>query len=112
MNSVVNFCTFVRRKGFTLLILQRFSNDWQSILAEETTKSYYQALQEFVAREYATQTIYPPIEEVMTAFTKTAYKDVKVVLLGQDPYHGPNQAHGLSFSVKPGIPHPPSCVIC
>ena len=85
-----------------------FLNDWQTILADELEKPYYEALQEFVAREYATQTIYPPIEEVMTAFTKTAYQDVKVVLLGQDPYHGANQAHGLSFSVKPGIPHPPS----
>lgn len=90
------------------MIHQHFSNDWQDILAEEIAKPYYQELQEFVAQEYATQTIYPPIEEVMTAFSKTAYQDVKVVILGQDPYHGPNQAHGLSFSVKPGIPHPPS----
>lgn len=85
-----------------------FSNDWQPILADELEKPYYKALQEFVTHEYATHTIYPPIEEVMTAFSKTAYQDVKVVILGQDPYHGPNQAHGLSFSVKPGIPHPPS----
>lgn len=96
------------RKGFTVVIHQFFSNDWQTILTDELEKPYYQALQEFVTHEYATQTIYPPIEEVMTAFSKTAYQDVKVVLLGQDPYHGPNQAHGLSFSVKPGIPHPPS----
>ena len=87
---------------------QFFPNDWQTILADELEKPCYQALREFVAREYTTQTIYPPIDEVMTAFAKTAYYDVKVVILGQDPYHGPNQAHGLSFSVKAGIPHPPS----
>ncbi len=87
---------------------QVFPNDWQEVLKEELEKPYYQKLRQFVANEYSTQTIYPPMNDVMNAFYTTAYHDVKVVILGQDPYHGPNQAHGLSFSVKPGIPHPPS----
>ncbi|EON73932.1 uracil-DNA glycosylase [Lysinibacillus sphaericus] len=87
---------------------QVFPNDWQTILADELEKPYYQALRQFVAFENSTQTIYPPLNDVMNAFYTTAYRDVKVVILGQDPYHGPNQAHGLSFSVKPGISHPPS----
>ncbi len=73
---------------------QVFPNDWQAILAEEMEKTYYKKLRQFVAHEYSTQTIYPPMNDVMNAFTTTAYCDVKVVILGQDPYHGPNQAHG------------------
>jgi len=87
---------------------QVFPNDWQEILAAELEKPYYHKLRQFVANEYTTQTIYPPMQDVMNAFDTAAYHDVKVIILGQDPYHGPNQAHGLSFSVKPGIPHPPS----
>ncbi|MFJ7731294.1 uracil-DNA glycosylase [Lysinibacillus sp. NPDC097231] len=87
---------------------QVFPNDWQTILTEELEKPYYKKLRHFVAHEYSTNTIYPPMNDVMNAFCTTAYHDVKIVILGQDPYHGPNQAHGLSFSVKPGIPHPPS----
>ncbi|MFJ8514925.1 uracil-DNA glycosylase [Lysinibacillus xylanilyticus] len=83
-------------------------NDWRAILTEEIEKTYYTKLRQFVADEYSTETIYPPINDIMNAFYTTAYHDVKVVILGQDPYHGPNQAHGLSFSVMPGIPHPPS----
>lgn len=85
-----------------------FENDWQEMLASEFEKSYYEELQQFVTKEYAMGTVYPPKEEVMNALHLTAYSDVKVVILGQDPYHGPNQAHGMSFSVKPGIPQPPS----
>ena len=85
-----------------------FPNDWRAILTEEIEKTYYTKLRQFVADEYSTETIYPPINDIMNAFYTTAYHDVKVVILGQDPYHGPNQAHGLSFSVMPGIPHPPS----
>jgi len=85
-----------------------FPNDWRTILTEEIEKTYYTKLRQFVADEYSTETIYPPINDIMNAFNTTAYRDVKVVILGQDPYHGPNQAHGLSFSVMPGIPHPPS----
>ncbi|MFJ8517928.1 uracil-DNA glycosylase [Lysinibacillus xylanilyticus] len=85
-----------------------FPSDWRTILTEEIEKTYYTKLRQFVADEYSTETIYPPINDIMNAFYTTAYHDVKVVILGQDPYHGPNQAHGLSFSVMPGIPHPPS----
>lgn len=87
---------------------QIFSNDWQEILGEEFGKSYYRELREFLKEEYANETIYPVKENIWNAFEHTAYEDVKAVILGQDPYHGPNQAHGLSFSVQPGIAHPPS----
>ncbi|MGX7594878.1 uracil-DNA glycosylase [Planococcus plakortidis] len=87
---------------------QIFSNDWQEILEEEFGKSYYRELREFLKEEYAKETVYPVKENIWNAFEHTAYQDVKAVILGQDPYHGPNQAHGLSFSVQPGIAHPPS----
>lgn len=83
---------------------------WQVVLAEEFEKPYFKQLQEFVALERQTQTIYPPEEDVFSAFELTPYHDVKVLLLGQDPYHDENQAHGLCFSVKPGIKTPPSLV--
>lgn len=87
---------------------QIFSNDWQEAVGAEFDKPYYLELREFLKKEYAGQTIYPAKENIWNAFEHTAYRDVKVVILGQDPYHGPNQAHGLSFSVQPGIAHPPS----
>ncbi len=87
---------------------QIFSNDWQGVLEEEFSKSYYRELREFLKVEYANETIYPAKENIWNAFEHTAYHQVKAVILGQDPYHGPNQAHGLSFSVQPGIAHPPS----
>lgn len=65
-------------------------------------------LQVFLSEEYQSQTIYPPLSEVFTAFALTAYQDVRVLVFGQDPYHGPGEAHGLSFSVKPGVKTPPS----
>ncbi|GJD17335.1 uracil-DNA glycosylase [Rivularia sp. IAM M-261] len=83
---------------------------WQVVLAEEFEKPYFKQLQEFLAVERQTQTIYPPEEDVFSAFELTPYHDVKVLLLGQDPYHDENQAHGLCFSVKPGIKTPPSLV--
>ncbi|ANU14082.1 Uracil-DNA glycosylase, family 1 [Planococcus halocryophilus Or1] len=85
-----------------------FHNDWQDILGEEFGKPYYTKLREFLKKEYAEQTIYPAMENIWSAFEHTAYRDVKVVILGQDPYHGPDQAHGLSFSVLSGVKHPPS----
>ncbi|MGB6408526.1 MAG: uracil-DNA glycosylase [Planococcus donghaensis] len=85
-----------------------FHNDWQDVLGEEFDKPYYAKLREFLKKEYAEQTIYPTLENIWSAFEHTAYRDVKVVMLGQDPYHGPDQAHGLSFSVLPGVKHPPS----
>ncbi|MDE4085687.1 uracil-DNA glycosylase [Planococcus maritimus] len=87
---------------------QIFTNDWQEILGQEFGKTYYLELREFLKQEYANEIIYPVKEDIWNAFEHTAYGDVKAVILGQDPYHGPNQAHGLSFSVQPGIAHPPS----
>ncbi len=74
-------------------------NDWQELLKEEQEKAYFKNLQLFIEEEYATTTIYPPREEIYRSLDLTSYADTKVVILGQDPYHGPNQAHGLSFSV-------------
>ena len=83
-------------------------NSWDDILAEEFKSPYYLQLREFLKREYATQTIYPDMYDIFNALKYTAYEDVKVVIIGQDPYHGEGQAHGLCFSVKRGIAPPPS----
>jgi uracil-DNA glycosylase len=85
-------------------------NDWDSLLEEELKKEYFNNLINFVKSEYKSKTIYPKESEIFNAFRHTKYKDVKVVILGQDPYHGENQAEGLSFSVKHGIKRPPSLV--
>ncbi|MFC3210565.1 uracil-DNA glycosylase [Planomicrobium okeanokoites] len=84
------------------------SNDWQDVVGEEFDKPYYKELREFLKEQYANETVYPPQDEIWSAFEHTPFKDVKVVILGQDPYHGQGQAHGLSFSVKPGVRIPPS----
>ncbi|MFT5684542.1 MAG: uracil-DNA glycosylase [Myxococcota bacterium] len=81
---------------------------WRDILAEEFDKPYMADLQKFLDDEYASQTVYPPVSEIFTAFEQSTYEDVRVLVFGQDPYHGPGEAHGLSFSVKPGIRVPPS----
>lgn len=83
-------------------------NDWDEILKDEFKKEYYQRLRIFLVEEYRHHTIYPDMYDIFNALRYTAYKDVKVVILGQDPYHGPNQAHGLCFSVKKGVTPPPS----
>lgn len=83
-------------------------NDWDELLKDEINKDYFQELFSFVKEEYQKHTVYPKMSEVFNAFRHTAYKDVKVVILGQDPYHGENEAEGLSFSVKTGIRKPPS----
>lgn len=83
-------------------------NDWDKILKDEISKDYFQALIEKIKVEYQTKTIYPKQSEIFKAFRNTSYQDTKVVILGQDPYHGINQAEGLSFSVKEGIKQPPS----
>lgn len=87
-----------------------FGNDWDELLAEEFSQEYYIKLREFLKNEYETATVYPAKEDVFNALKLTAYRDVQVVILGQDPYHGEGQAHGLAFSVKPGVPAPPSLV--
>lgn len=84
------------------------NNDWQGELEEEFRKPYYAKLREFLKEEYGSREIYPPMHDIWTAFELTPYEQVKVVILGQDPYHGPGQAHGLSFSVKTGVRKPPS----
>ncbi|MEI4528124.1 uracil-DNA glycosylase [Priestia megaterium] len=85
-------------------------NDWAPLLEEEFQKDYYIQLREFLVDEYNHHTIYPDKYDIFNALHYTDYKNVKVVILGQDPYHGPNQAHGLSFSVQPGVKTPPSLV--
>jgi len=86
----------------------RLPPGWKAVLAGEFSKPYFQRLQEFVAAERKTHTVYPPEEDVYNAFKYTPYDKVKVLLLGQDPYHGEGQAHGLCFSVRPGVKPPPS----
>lgn len=83
-------------------------NDWADYLEEEFSKPYYLQLRKFLVEEYRTRTVYPDMYDIFNALHYTSYADTKVVILGQDPYHGPGQAHGLSFSVKPGVPQPPS----
>ena len=85
-----------------------FENEWDELLKDEFQKEYYQDLRKFLIKEYKTQTIYPDMYDIYNAMKYTSYQDVKVVILGQDPYHEPNQAHGLSFSVKKGVEPPPS----
>ncbi len=83
-------------------------NDWDDVLGEEFDKDYYQQLRRFLDAEYKSKTIYPLPQFIYTALKLTPYKDTKVVILGQDPYHEPNQAHGLAFSVNKGVMVPPS----
>ncbi len=83
-------------------------NEWDELLKDEFQKEYYLKLRPFLAQEYRTQTIYPDMYDIFNALKYTSYSDVKAVILGQDPYHGPGQAHGLCFSVKKGVQPPPS----
>ena len=87
-----------------------FQNDWEELLQEEIKQPYYLKLREFLKKEYSTTKIYPDMYSIFNALHYTAYNDVKVVILGQDPYHGEGQAHGLSFSVQENVPPPPSLV--
>ena len=83
-------------------------NDWDEILKDEFEKEYYQKIRRILASEYQKYNIYPDMHDIFNALKYTPYKDVKAVIIGQDPYHEIGQAHGLSFSVKKGIPLPPS----
>lgn len=83
-------------------------NNWDTILKEEFEKDYFKELMKFISQEYQNKTIYPKQSDVFNAFRYTDYDNVKVVILGQDPYHGPNQAEGLSFSVSNDVIKPPS----
>lgn len=83
-------------------------NEWDALLADEFKKDYYLQLRQFLISEYNSRTIFPPMNDIFNALRYTSYSDVKAVILGQDPYHGAGQAHGLCFSVKKGTPPPPS----
>jgi uracil-DNA glycosylase len=87
-----------------------FGNDWDDILKDEFRKEYYLRLRQFLKEEYSSYVVYPDMYDIFNALKSTAYSDVKAVILGQDPYHEPGQAHGLCFSVKEGIEPPPSLV--
>lgn len=85
-------------------------NDWDALLANEFQSENYQQLRQFLIQEYRTHTIYPNMYDIFNALRYTAYHDVKAVIIGQDPYHGEGQAHGLSFSVRRGVAPPPSLI--
>lgn len=88
----------------------QIGNDWDQVIGGEFEKEYYQILRKKLAAEYRTHTVYPDMHNIFNALKMTPYHKVKVLLLGQDPYHGPGQAHGLAFSVQPGTAPPPSLV--
>lgn len=90
--------------------MEIFHNDWAQYLDEELKQPYYLKLRQFLIGEYRTQRVYPDMYAIFNALHYTPYAAVKCVILGQDPYHGPGQAHGLSFSVQPGVPPPPSLI--
>ncbi|MBR2489405.1 MAG: uracil-DNA glycosylase [Clostridia bacterium] len=83
-------------------------NDWDAILADEWEKPYYKKLRQFLKSEYTSRTVYPDMNDIFNALKYTSFEDTKVVIIGQDPYHGIGQAHGLCFSVKKGVVPPPS----
>lgn len=86
----------------------RIEESWKQALANEWDKEYFMKLTDFIRKEYATSQIFPPAREIFAAFDATPFDEVKVVIIGQDPYHDVNQANGLCFSVRDGIPFPPS----
>ena len=86
----------------------KIAQDWKDILAPEFEKPYFEELTQFVKEEYAAHRVYPRGSNIFRAFDKCPFERLKVVIIGQDPYHGPGQAHGLCFSVADGVPFPPS----
>lgn len=86
----------------------RIEASWKEVLQSEFEKEYFKNLTDFVRNEYQTTVVYPPASKIFAAFESTPFDEVKVVIIGQDPYHGPGQANGLCFSVTDGIKHPPS----
>ncbi|NCD13238.1 MAG: uracil-DNA glycosylase [Epsilonproteobacteria bacterium] len=90
------------------MVNPKIEESWKTILYDEFQKPYFEALKKFLVEEKAHHTIYPSGANIFAAFNHTPFEEVKVVILGQDPYHGAGQAHGLSFSVQEGVPHPPS----
>ena len=90
--------------------MEIFKNDWGQYLKEEMAQPYYRQLRQFLIGEYSTKQVYPDMYSIFNALHYTSYADTKVLILGQDPYHEPGQAHGPSFSVQPNVPPPPSLV--
>ena len=90
------------------MVFPPIEESWRKVLADELAKPYFRRLEEFVAAEYSAGTVYPPTEKIFEAFARTPFHRVKVVIVGQDPYHGPGQAQGLCFYVPPGVRRPPS----
>ena len=88
----------------------KLGNDWDNILADEWSKPYYRQLHDFLKSEYSKTRIYPDMYDIFNALRYTSFENTRAVIIGQDPYHGPGQAHGLCFSVKKGVPRPPSLV--
>lgn len=88
----------------------RIEESWHKALAEQWEMPYFKTLTDFVRAQYATTKVYPPASKIFAAFDVCPFDKVKVVILGQDPYHGPGQANGLCFSVNPGVPYPPSLI--
>lgn len=88
----------------------KLGNDWDGLLADEWEKHYYKELHEFLKKEYSSTKVYPDMYDIFNALKYTSFADTKAVIIGQDPYHGPGQAHGLCFSVKKGVTLPPSLV--
>ena len=88
----------------------KITEEWDEILKDEFSSQNYLNLREFLKTEYSTKTIYPSMYDIFNSMKRTAFKDIKVVLLGQDPYHNEGQAMGLSFSVPEGVEKPPSLV--
>ena len=86
----------------------KLGNDWDSILSDEWVKPYYKQLRAFLKQEYSSRRIYPDMNDIFNALKYTSFEDTRVVIIGQDPYHGYGQAHGLCFSVKKGVTPPPS----
>lgn len=86
----------------------QIGNSWDELLKEEWQKDYYKALRAFLVQEYQTRRIHPDMHDIFNALRYTPYENVRAVIIGQDPYHGPGQAHGLCFSVKRGVAIPPS----
>ena len=89
----------------------KLGNSWDELLQDEFQKDYYKRLRAILAKEYREQTIYPEMYDIFNALRYTPYEKVKAVIIGQDPYHGPGQAHGLCFSVKKGVKPPRRCRI-
>ena len=90
------------------MVNPKIEESWKNVLLEEFQKPYFETLKTFLVEEKKSHTIYPSGQNIFAAFEHTPFENVEVVILGQDPYHGVGQAHGLSFSVQDGVPHPPS----